>query len=264
MEECQKWINSKIRWGSGTRYHLSFVIPRPWVPGPTQGPLTSALNSPLYGTASNTTIWPVQMAHLCTLTQLLSYGALGFTGTLKNTWGVARRALETKVPGNPVLKCLSSFRAVGDCTSSQGELLFLIFWKWTIFKVFILYWIYYSIISVLVWGVQSLWDLRSLTGDQTHTSCTGRQSLNPGVATEVLRTPSGWRQNVPRDEPFPFLFLMTLPLVFWSSFGKTVFLPHPARASSSWLLNNRASNAGRPPPPFPTSSVLQVITVATH
>ena len=147
MEECQKWINSKIRWGSGTRYHLSFVIPRPWVPGPTQRPLISALNSPLYGTASNTTIWPVQMAHLCALTQLLSYGALGFTGTLKNTWGVARRALETKVPGNPVLKCLSFFRAVGACTSSQGELLFLIFWIWTIFKVFI----EYITVSFLFW-----------------------------------------------------------------------------------------------------------------
>jgi len=184
---------------------------------------------------------------VCTHTTL-SYGALGFTGTFKNTWRVARRVLGTKVPGNPVLKCLRFLKASGDCTSSQGELLFLIFWIWAIFKVFI----EYITVLFLFWfgGCKACGIFAPWPGIKpTPPALEG--SLNPGMATEVLRTPSGWRRNVPRDEPFPFLFLMTLPLVFWSSFGKTVFLAHPAsRASSSWLLDNRAFNAGCPPPPF--------------
>ena len=33
--------------------------------------------------------------------------------------------------------------------------------------------------------LRSPWDLNSLTGDQTHTPCIGRQSLNHWIATEV-------------------------------------------------------------------------------
>lgn len=45
VEDCQEMINSKIRWGSGTTLHLSFVVLRIWAPGPPQNLLTSGANN---------------------------------------------------------------------------------------------------------------------------------------------------------------------------------------------------------------------------
>ena len=56
---------------------------------------------------------------------------------------------------------------------------------WTIFKVFIELITTLLPISVLVIWLQGMWDLSSLTRDQTCTPCTGRQSLNHWTTREA-------------------------------------------------------------------------------
>ena len=62
---------------------------------------------------------------------------------------------------------------------------------WTIFKVFVefvtillLFYVFYFVIFVL-FGPRGMWDLSSLTRDQTCTPCIGRRSLNHWTAREV-------------------------------------------------------------------------------
>ena len=50
----------------------------------------------------------------------------------------------------------------------------LVFTIWTIFKVFIEFVTKLLLFSVLVFWLQSMWDLSSQTRDGTHTLCTGR------------------------------------------------------------------------------------------
>ena len=59
------------------------------------------------------------------------------------------------------------------------------FLTWTILKVFIE--IDNSIAYVLCFGFwpQGMWNLSFLTGDRTHTHCTGRRNLNHWTAREV-------------------------------------------------------------------------------
>ena len=69
------------------------------------------------------------------------------------------------------------------------------FLMWTIVKS--LYWIYYSIASVLCFDFwpQGTWDLRSLTGDWTHPACIGRWILNLWTTREAPRlvfNPQAW------------------------------------------------------------------------
>ena len=56
---------------------------------------------------------------------------------------------------------------------------------WTIFKVFIEFVTRLLLFYVLVFWPRAMWDLSSLTRDQTHTLCNGRGSLNHWSAREV-------------------------------------------------------------------------------
>ena len=69
---------------------------------------------------------------------------------------------------------------------------------WTIFKV---YWIYYNIASVLYFGfwLQCMWDVSSLTRNQTHTPCTGRQG------------PKNWTPRVCVFSHFRRIWLFVIP-----------------------------------------------------
>ena len=53
------------------------------------------------------------------------------------------------------------------------------FFMWTILKVFIEFVTILLLFYVLIFWPRGMWDLRSLTRDQTYTPCIGRQSLNP-------------------------------------------------------------------------------------
>ena len=67
-------------------------------------------------------------------------------------------------------------------------LLFILFGflkMWTAFKVFIEFATVLLLFYVLVFWWQSMWNLRSLTRDQTYTPCIGRQSLNHWTIKEV-------------------------------------------------------------------------------
>ena len=55
-----------------------------------------------------------------------------------------------------------------------------IFSMWTIFKVFIEFVIILLLFYVLVFWPRGMWDLSSLTRDQTHAPGIGRRSLNTG------------------------------------------------------------------------------------
>ena len=58
---------------------------------------------------------------------------------------------------------------------------------WAIFfKVFIKYVTILLLFYVLVFGLQGIWNLSSLTRNGTHTPCIGRQSLSQWTAREVL------------------------------------------------------------------------------
>ena len=59
---------------------------------------------------------------------------------------------------------------------------------WTIFKVFIELVTTLLLISVLVFWLQGMWDLSSLTRDQTCASCLARLSLNCWTSREVSLT----------------------------------------------------------------------------
>ena len=56
---------------------------------------------------------------------------------------------------------------------------------WTILKVFIEFVTILLLFYVLIFWPRGMWDLRSLTRDQTYTPCIGRQNLNPWTAREV-------------------------------------------------------------------------------
>ena len=56
---------------------------------------------------------------------------------------------------------------------------------WTIFKLFIEFVTVLLLFYVLVFWLQGMWDLSSLTRDQTHTPCIGRRSLNHWTIREV-------------------------------------------------------------------------------
>ena len=58
---------------------------------------------------------------------------------------------------------------------------------WTNFKVFIELVTVLLLFYVLVFWLQGMWGLSSLTRDGTHTSCIGRWSLNHWTAREVPR-----------------------------------------------------------------------------
>ena len=57
----------------------------------------------------------------------------------------------------------------------------------TIFKVFIEFVTSLLLFYVLVPWLQGIWDLSSLTRDETHTLYTGKQSLNHWASREVPR-----------------------------------------------------------------------------
>ena len=66
------------------------------------------------------------------------------------------------------------------------SILFLkIFKMWTILKVFIEFVTILLLFYGLVFWLQGMWDLSSLTRDQTHTSCIIRGSLNHWTAREL-------------------------------------------------------------------------------
>ena len=64
-----------------------------------------------------------------------------------------------------------------------------IFWMWTIFKVLIEFVTILLLFYVLVFWLQGMWDLSSLTRDRTRTSCIGRGSLNRWTTREVPMCP---------------------------------------------------------------------------
>ena len=61
----------------------------------------------------------------------------------------------------------------------------LYFLMWTIFKVFIEFITIYLLFYVLVFWLRGLWDLCSLTRDETHALCTGWPSLHHWATREV-------------------------------------------------------------------------------
>ena len=62
---------------------------------------------------------------------------------------------------------------------------FFFFLMWTIFKFFIEFVTILLLFYVLVFCPWGMWNLNSPTRDFTHTSCIGRQSLNPWTTREV-------------------------------------------------------------------------------
>ena len=97
--------------------------------------------------------------------------------------------VSTKVPG--------CWRLPPSCHLVSNS--FFFFFKicilmWTIFKVFIefvaiLFPFYISFLFSFFWGPWGMWDLSSLTGNWTHTPCTGRWNLNhwtPGISLILL------------------------------------------------------------------------------
>ena len=61
----------------------------------------------------------------------------------------------------------------------------LYFLMWTIFKVFIEFITIYLLCYGLVFWLRGLWDLCSLTRDETHALCTGWPSLHHWATREV-------------------------------------------------------------------------------
>ena len=59
------------------------------------------------------------------------------------------------------------------------------FWIWIIFKVFIESLTILLLFYVLFFWPRGMWGLSSATRNQTHTSCTGRLSLNHWITREV-------------------------------------------------------------------------------
>ena len=58
---------------------------------------------------------------------------------------------------------------------------------WTIFKVFIEFVTVFLLVYVLVFWPTGMWDLSTLTWDQTHTPCLERQGLNHWTTREILQ-----------------------------------------------------------------------------
>ena len=56
---------------------------------------------------------------------------------------------------------------------------------WAIFKVFIEFVTIFLLFYVLVFWLRGMWDLSSLTGNQTCAPCIRRQNLNHWTAREV-------------------------------------------------------------------------------
>ena len=69
-----------------------------------------------------------------------------------------------------------------------------IFLMWTIFKVFIEFVTILLLFYVLVFWPRGMWDLSSLTRDQTCTPCLGRQSLKQRTTGEVPKHFLTWHQ----------------------------------------------------------------------
>ena len=98
---------------------------------------------------------------------------------LRGMWDLPRSGIE------PVFPALAGDIGGFFITEPPGKPL-----MWTIFKVFVEFVPILLLFYVLILGgLQGMWDLSSLTRDQTCTPCLGRQSLNHWTTRELPKPP---------------------------------------------------------------------------
>ena len=90
-------------------------------------------------------------------------------------------------------------------------LFFKIFLMWTIFKVFIDFVTILPLFYVLFFWPRGIWDLSSLTRDQTRTPSTARRSPNHWTAKEVPSLCFSNLYSFPLLISFPWFFCFHLP-----------------------------------------------------
>ena len=97
----------------------------------------------------------------------------------------------TKMPITDIVPIINSFPPIINAWQHDSTCFFFTVLLWTIFKVFIKsVTVLILFFQVLAFWPRGMWDLISPTRDQTHTSCTGRQSLNHWTTREVPRAPT--------------------------------------------------------------------------